>query len=72
MNFAGAWARTTGHAYVGIADAPIWPYNSANLFDFGTTASPTIANPDLAWRAVFLTGLLPAGVGLLIRLKLKT
>ena len=47
MNFAGAWARTTGHAYVGIADAPIWPCNSANLFDFGTAASPTIANPDL-------------------------
>ena len=47
MNFAGAWARSTGHAYVGIADAPIWPYNSANVFDFGTAASPTIANPDL-------------------------
>lgn len=47
MNFGGAWARTTGHAYVGIADAPIWPYNAANLLDFGTTSSPTIVNPDL-------------------------
>ncbi|MBS2025478.1 MAG: MFS transporter [Deltaproteobacteria bacterium] len=31
----------------------------------------TVADPDLAWRAVFLTGLLPAAVGLLIRLKVK-
>jgi MFS family permease len=31
----------------------------------------TVLNPDLAWRAVFLTGLLPAAVGLLIRMKVK-
>ena len=29
------------------------------------------ANPDLAWRAVFLTGLIPAGVAFLIRLKVR-
>jgi MFS family permease len=29
------------------------------------------ANPDLSWRAVFLTGLVPAAVAVLIRLKVK-
>lgn len=29
------------------------------------------ANPDLSWRAVFLTGLLPAAVAIIIRLKVK-
>jgi serine protease len=47
MNFAGAWSRTTGHAYVGVADAPIWPWAQSNLFNFGSTTSPSIANPDL-------------------------
>jgi serine protease len=57
MNFAGAWQRTTGHAYVGIADAPIWPYNAGNLLDFGTTSNPTIINADLRanFRQQFVT-----------------
>ncbi len=47
MEIANAWERTSGHAYVGIADAPIWQKSGANVYDFGTTANPTIQNPDL-------------------------
>lgn len=45
MKFASAWARTTGHSYVGIADAPIWNYNVNNLYDFDS-----IQNPDLQYN----------------------
>lgn len=42
MQFSGAWARTRGHAYVGVLDAPIWRWTVNFLNDYGS-----ITNTDL-------------------------
>ena len=52
--------------------APIGMFLATFVTDLFTRQMESIAaDPDLSWRVVFLTGLVPAGVAALIRLKVK-
>lgn len=52
--------------------APAGLFLATFVTDLFTRQLDSIAsNPDLSWRAVFLTGLIPAGIALLIRMKVR-
>ncbi len=52
--------------------APIGLFLATFVNDLFTRQLDSIAaDPDLSWRAVFLTGLIPAAVAMLIRMKVK-